>query len=110
MADVPFFSPDEGYAVAWLMRGTQVLETGPPIPRPADGWVLAYTGDMNGDGMDDLLWYNATTARIAVWLMMGTSVSGIGPSSRGRPATDGSSPPSTTSTSTARGTSSGSTP
>ena len=80
MADVPFFNPDVGRAAVWLFRGTHLVEMGPEIPTPpGDGWVLAYAGDMDGDGMADLLWYNPTTFRIAVWLMAGTCVRVAGP-------------------------------
>jgi len=45
------------------MRGTQVTDPGSPLPGPAgDGWALAYAGDFSGDGMADLLWYNADEA------------------------------------------------
>jgi hypothetical protein len=34
----------------------------------ATDWQVAGTGDFNGDGIDDILWRNSTTGRIADWL------------------------------------------
>jgi hypothetical protein len=40
------------------------------------GWTIAQTGDYNGDGKSDILWYNAATGAIATWLLNGATVSG----------------------------------
>ena len=34
-----------------------------------------YIRDYDGDGRDDLLWYNFTTGATALWLMNGTATS-----------------------------------
>ena len=33
-----------------------------------------HAGDFDGDGKDDLVWYNASTGRTAVWLMDGVTL------------------------------------
>ncbi len=79
-ADVPWFSPDRRQLAIWLMRGTRVAEPGARIPGPAgDGWVVGYAGDFDGDGMSDVLWYNADRALISVWLARGTCIFAPGP-------------------------------
>lgn len=35
----------------------------------AAGWVLFGAGDVDGDGQDDLLWFNATTCQFSYWAM-----------------------------------------
>lgn len=42
----------------------QALRVTTPIPGSN-----AVPGDFNGDGLSDLLWYNATTSQIAYWIM-----------------------------------------
>src|SRR5262249_33778107 len=36
-------------------------------------WNIVLTGDFNGDGNDDLVWYNANLGATSVWLMSGTN-------------------------------------
>ena len=33
------------------------------------GWTLVGAGDVDGDGQDDLLWFNATTCQFSYWLI-----------------------------------------
>jgi hypothetical protein len=80
MADVPWFDVTSPHLAIWLMRGTHLAEPGPAIPGPTgDGWAAVMAGDCNGDGMADVLWYNAQKALISVWLMDGTAVLEPGP-------------------------------
>lgn len=36
-----------------------------------DGWQLTGAGDVDGDGHDDLLWFNAASCQFGYWLMSG---------------------------------------
>jgi hypothetical protein len=40
--------------------------------------VGACTGDFDGDGMSDILWYNTTSGQTLIWFLNGTSVIGGG--------------------------------
>jgi Ca2+-binding RTX toxin-like protein len=42
---------------------------------PLDANWISYQGDFNGDGKQDLLWYNISDRRALIWLMEGTHVS-----------------------------------
>jgi hypothetical protein len=79
MQDVLWFDATNTRIAVWLMRGTDVLEAGAPIPGPpGDGWTVINAVDFDGDGMADVAWGNATTGRMTVWLMRGTCVSRAG--------------------------------
>jgi hypothetical protein len=41
---------------------------------PGTAWTVKATGDYNGDGDADILWYNTSTGDYAVWTMSGTSM------------------------------------
>jgi len=41
-------------------------------------WYVAATGDLNGDGKADLIWYNAATGQTSYWLMDGGTPNGAG--------------------------------
>jgi len=63
-----------------LMEGSRLLARGPLIAGPrGDGWAAVTGADFNADGMNDVLWFNASTNRMAVWLMDGTQVLATGP-------------------------------
>jgi hypothetical protein len=57
-----------------LMAGTSILEQGPVIlGPPGDDWIaINAVGDLNLDGMTDIVWYNIATKRMTAWLMRGT--------------------------------------
>lgn len=41
------------------------------------GWQLAGAGDVDGDGHDDLLWFNASACQFSYWLMNGGTRVGL---------------------------------
>jgi hypothetical protein len=64
--------PDSGTTTATQLFGldTVLLQSW----GNTDGWVQATTGDFNGDGREDLVWYNSSTNQTAVWTLVGTNV------------------------------------
>jgi hypothetical protein len=80
MADVLWYNHVTNLFSVWLMAGTQVLERGPEIlGPPGGGWDASFGADFDRDGLADIFWYNATTDRMAVWLMASTEVRERGP-------------------------------
>jgi hypothetical protein len=64
-----------GELTAWLVDGTQILQTAAyATVSPATGWTPIATADVSADGRTDLLWYNITTGAVAVWLLNATQV------------------------------------
>ncbi len=44
---------------------------------PTSGWMVAGTGDFNGDGLGDILWMNQSAAQVGVWTMAVGSVTSM---------------------------------
>jgi hypothetical protein len=89
MGDVLWHNPTTGSISVGLMNATVPLLQGPVIPGPSGvGWHVFLTPDFNADGMADVLWFNAMTGAMAVWLMSGTELLLPGPEIPG-PSGDG---------------------
>ena len=78
-ADILFQHPNGGIA-AWLMNDTVVaskvtLRSGPAA---TTGWKIVGIADINGDGKNDLIWFNSNTGASTVWVMNDTQyVTGV---------------------------------
>jgi hypothetical protein len=73
--DIVFRHAVSGRSVVWLMQGTvrvAGLYTTPDALVGAE-WSVTGAGDFDADGRADLLWSNAATRKLLVWLMHGTA-------------------------------------
>jgi hypothetical protein len=66
--------PETGTVAIWLMNGLQVLQTGSLGAVPSN-WIVAETGDFDGDGRTDILWRDTSGGTAAIWFMNGLAVS-----------------------------------
>jgi hypothetical protein len=68
------------------MAGTEVLEAGAEIPSPpGKDWAAITSSDFNRDGLNDVIWNDPVTNRMAVYLMAGTCLMEAGPPIPGPP-------------------------
>jgi len=75
LSDILWFHNPTGTVAIWLMNGLSTPQEGTVGAVGANsGWSVVGTGDFNGDGKWDILWYHAPTGTVAVWLMNGFTV------------------------------------
>ncbi|MFO1413373.1 MAG: S8 family serine peptidase [Burkholderiales bacterium] len=65
-----FWRKSDGTNATWRFNGTgpSQFAAGFPSGVPAN-WTAKFSGDVNGDGVLDLVWLDATTGQSAIWLM-----------------------------------------
>jgi hypothetical protein len=75
-ADIVWQHDTGGWLAVWLMNGlTAVSTVFLSLPQQTDlNWLIVGAGDINGDGMADILWQNQATGRLGAWLMNGPQV------------------------------------
>jgi hypothetical protein len=66
-----WFLGRSGTGVAVLGDAPIVNGSGAPIGPVGAAWHVMTTGDLNGDGFQDLVWQNHTTQAVVAWLMGG---------------------------------------
>jgi len=68
--DLLWWDPATGQLSIWYMSGGGVQSVGSPGEGMDIGqWLLVNTGDFNGDGVWDLLWWNPESGLAQVWYM-----------------------------------------
>lgn len=81
LQDVLWYNPTIRCTSVALMSATTLLLQGPTISGLTGPglWSSVAAQDFNGDRMADVLWFNALTQRMTVWLMAGTEILLRGP-------------------------------
>lgn len=81
LRDLFWYNPTTRNMSIELMSATLPLLQGPVLPGPGGGglWSPISGADFNGDRMGDMLWFNAVTQKMTVWLMAGTAPLLYGP-------------------------------
>jgi len=80
-ADLLWQHATTGALAAWYIRGRDVLATQRLSIDHVDdlNWQIAGGGDLNGDGVADLVWRHQVSGRLAVWYLSGATVIGTEP-------------------------------
>jgi hypothetical protein len=78
--DIVWHNEATGEIQIWFMRGNARIgraniTDGASTARIGPPWSIAASNDFNGDGLADLLWYNASTGETQVWFMDGSRLS-----------------------------------
>jgi hypothetical protein len=75
-ADVIWQHLTDDYVAVWLMSGTTVVDSVLTSPPQVDAgvWMIQATGDLNGDGTEDLVWRDTTAGWVAAWLLAGPTL------------------------------------
>ena len=57
--------------VIWHLGDTGVRKGGVAVStsNPSSAWGIAGTGDVDGDGTEDLVWHNSTSGRVVIWFL-----------------------------------------
>ena len=73
--DLLWYHINTGELVVWLLNGGTILQSASyGTVAPSTGWPPVGTGDFNGDGRTNLLWRNAATGELVVWLLNGGTI------------------------------------
>lgn len=74
-ADLLLRNAFTGEISAWLTNGTQISqELTYSTVDPSTKWFPLSSGDVNGDGHTDLLWFNGDSGEIKAWVMSGNTI------------------------------------
>ncbi|MBF0634165.1 MAG: FG-GAP repeat protein [Nitrospinae bacterium] len=78
-SDIVFRDVASGQTAVWMMNGASVTSnaltsTNAGVYTSTTGWQAQGIGDFDGDGKNDLLWRDAESGQVAVWMMNGVDV------------------------------------
>ncbi|MEI6205585.1 MAG: VCBS repeat-containing protein [Desulfuromonadales bacterium] len=75
--DLVWWNSATGQVYMMLMTSATAVKGGGLIYTEADTrWRIAATGDINGDGKTDLIWWNKSTGQVYAMLINGTTITG----------------------------------
>ena len=68
LTDLLWWDPDTNRITIWFMDGGSVKEVSEPLEGlDISQWLLIGAGDLNGDGVSDILWWNPETGEVLFW-------------------------------------------
>jgi len=68
-----------GEVYLMLMSSPTAVKSGAVIyTEPNTNWKIVATGDINGDGKTDLIWWNKSTGQVYAMMLNGTTITGAG--------------------------------
>jgi len=68
--DIMWFNPTDGRMAYWMMAADGYrISSGSMGATAAVGWEVVGTGDVNIDGVTDIMWFNSSDGRMVWWLM-----------------------------------------
>jgi hypothetical protein len=74
-SDLFWYNTQTHQTSVWEMDGTNLLPRRGFLSATApSGWVIGDSGDYNGDGKTDLLWWNTGNNQLAIWELDGTQL------------------------------------
>jgi hypothetical protein len=74
VSDILWRENTGGGVAMWLMNNNGTIKSAVGVGSlPLVSWTVAETGDFNGDGKSDILWYGSNGG-VAVWLMNGATI------------------------------------
>ncbi|MEI6206554.1 MAG: FG-GAP-like repeat-containing protein [Desulfuromonadales bacterium] len=77
--DFVWWNSSTGQIYLMLMASPTVVKSGAIVyTEPNTSWRIVATGDLNGDGRSDLIWWNNSTGQVYAMLLNGTAVAGGG--------------------------------
>jgi len=75
--DLAWWNSSNGQVYLMLMSGPTAVKSGAIVYTEANtAWKIVATGDINGDGKSDLIWWNSSTGQVYAMLMNGTATTG----------------------------------
>ncbi|MEI6209607.1 MAG: FG-GAP-like repeat-containing protein [Desulfuromonadales bacterium] len=77
--DLAWWNSSNGQVYLMLMSGPTAVKSGAIVYTEANtAWKIVATGDINGDGKSDLIWWNSSTGQVYAMLLNGAAVTGGG--------------------------------
>ncbi|OGV46861.1 MAG: hypothetical protein A2X46_15895 [Lentisphaerae bacterium GWF2_57_35] len=66
-----WYNTSSRMVAAWMLSATGTLKSSGTSNSGgmSAGWVLKGAGDINRDGIDDIIWHNSSTRMVAYWIM-----------------------------------------
>lgn len=73
-SDILWYNVNSGDVAIWAMQGSNIIaNVSPGSAAPSTGWSIQGVGDIDHDGISDIVWRLASTGEAAFWMMSSPS-------------------------------------